>query len=125
MPHRLKVRQFDTKEDVVEASYGANPVDEGFCEVLADYSDDPVYDELKSLSTAWTWTSSANWLRLCGSDEETLRLADWAEAIRLARQAYNDRTSDYLLGTPLLADYLGEGLSQFDLSCGEMEKAHL
>jgi hypothetical protein len=26
-------------------------------------------------------------------------------------------TTDYLLGTPLLADYLEEGLSQFGLSC--------
>lgn len=50
MFHRLKARQFDAKEDVVEARYGANPADEGFREVLADYSDDPVYDELKSLS---------------------------------------------------------------------------
>jgi len=51
--------------------------------------------------------------------------AEWSEALRLARQEHNDRTSEYLLGTPLLADYLGEGLSQFDLSCGEMEKARL
>jgi hypothetical protein len=30
-------------------------------------------------------------------------------------------TADYLLGTPLLADFLEEGLSQFGLSCAEFE----
>jgi Protein of unknown function (DUF3775) len=28
---------------------------------------------------------------------------------------------DYLIGTPLLADYLENGLSEFGLSCAEFE----
>ena len=30
-------------------------------------------------------------------------------------------TADYLLGTPLLADFLEEGLAQFGLSCAEFQ----
>jgi Protein of unknown function (DUF3775) len=32
-------------------------------------------------------------------------------------------TADYLLGTPLLADFLEEGLAQFGLSCAEFQWA--
>ncbi|MGO4835197.1 DUF3775 domain-containing protein, partial [Rhizobiaceae sp. 2RAB30] len=36
--------------------------------------------------------------------------AEWADAVAEARQRGNKRTSSYLLGLPMLADYLEEGL---------------
>lgn len=36
--------------------------------------------------------------------------AEWADAVSEARQRGNRRTSSYLLGLPMLADYLEEGL---------------
>lgn len=42
---------------------------------------------------------------------------DWQEALREARERHNDFTAEYLLGMPLLADFLEEGLSQLGLSC--------
>jgi hypothetical protein len=36
--------------------------------------------------------------------------AEWADAVAEARQRGNKRTSSYLLGMPMLADYLEEGL---------------
>lgn len=36
--------------------------------------------------------------------------AEWTDAVNEARQRGNKRTSAYLLGMPLLADYLEEGL---------------
>ena len=35
---------------------------------------------------------------------------EWAEAVQQARQRANTRISDYLLGMPMLGDYLEEGL---------------
>lgn len=35
---------------------------------------------------------------------------DWDGALDDARAAFNARTAEYLIGTPLLADYLEEGL---------------
>ena len=37
------------------------------------------------------------------------------------RDVRDQRTVDYLIGTPLLADYLENGLSEFGLSCAEFE----
>ncbi|RDD60516.1 DUF3775 domain-containing protein [Ferruginivarius sediminum] len=42
---------------------------------------------------------------------------EWPEAVREARGRRNAYTADYLLGNPLVADYLEEGLSQLGLSC--------
>ena len=37
---------------------------------------------------------------------------EWERALTDARASWNERTADYLLGTPLLADYLADGLDQ-------------
>jgi hypothetical protein len=42
-----------------------------------------------------------------------------------AARAHNKRTAAYLLGIPLLSDYLEEALSLFDLSCDDVEMSHL
>ncbi|QJX02624.1 DUF3775 domain-containing protein [Alcanivorax sp. IO_7] len=40
-----------------------------------------------------------------------------AGALRLARDEWTPETADYLLGHPLLSEYLVEGLAAFGLSC--------
>ena len=41
---------------------------------------------------------------------------DWREALKEARRIHDEKETDYLVGTPLLADYLEEGLSQLGYS---------
>ena len=43
-------------------------------------------------------------------------LDEWDKALTDAGDSWNPRTAEYLIGTPLLADYLTEGLDQFDAS---------
>jgi hypothetical protein len=42
-----------------------------------------------------------------------------------AARAHNGRTARYLLGMPLLPDYLEEALAQFNLSCADFERDRL
>jgi len=42
-------------------------------------------------------------------------LEDWSELRTEAGRAHNRRTAAYLLGIPLLADYLGEAIAQFGI----------
>jgi hypothetical protein len=42
-----------------------------------------------------------------------------------AARAHNRRTSSYLLGMPLVADFLEEGLSMLGRSCEEFEAGRL
>jgi hypothetical protein len=39
---------------------------------------------------------------------------EWREAIATAKSEHSRRTAEYLLGMPLLGDYLEDGLAQFD-----------
>jgi hypothetical protein len=43
--------------------------------------------------------------------------------VRTARQRRTNPTADYLLGTPLLGDYLEEGLTQLGLTLEDLEPA--
>jgi hypothetical protein len=50
---------------------------------------------------------------------------EWATIRAEAAAAHNDRTAAYLLGTPLVGDFLEEGLSMLGYSCGEYEADRL
>jgi hypothetical protein len=53
--------------------------------------------------------------------------SEWDDAREEAIRARDEHghTADYLVGAPMLGDLLEEGLSQFGLSCGDVETAHL
>lgn len=46
---------------------------------------------------------------------------DWDSAVEEARDNWNSKTADYLLGTPLVADYLEEALNQMGYSGEDSE----
>jgi len=48
--------------------------------------------------------------------------ASWPEALRQARETRTSTEAGYLLGTPLLADYLEEGVSALGLSLEGFER---
>lgn len=47
---------------------------------------------------------------------------NWRELRSEASRAHNSRTASYLIGTPMLADYLEEALSEFGLSFEDFEE---
>ena len=44
----------------------------------------------------------------------TYDIDEWKEAIATAKTEHSRRTAEYLLGLPLLGDYLEDGLAMFD-----------
>ena len=50
---------------------------------------------------------------------------EWEDAVAEARSRRQGSTAEYLIGTPLVSDYLEEGLSKFDLSCEGFEMGRL
>ena len=48
-------------------------------------------------------------------------LENWRDLRAEAARAHNKRTASYLIGTPMLADYLEEALSQFGKSAEDYE----
>jgi len=115
----VKARAFDAKEEVVEEDYASNPTDEDMREVLQDYPDDPTYDELRAFISSLNEDEQVELVALAWLGRGSFTAEEWEEAKAEAGRAHNERTAEYLLGMPLLADYLSEGLAAFGKSCEE------
>ncbi len=110
-----KARQFDAKDEVSDPDSGSNATDDAMYDVLEDHADDPVRAELASAIWALNEDEQIDLVTLTWlgrGDDET-----WDALRAQAAQAHNGRTGSYLLGVPLLADYLQAGLDCFGLSC--------
>jgi hypothetical protein len=117
----VKARQFDVKDAVTEPDPGSNASDDGMRSVLEDHGDDPVRAELASVIWALNEDEQIDLVALAWLGRGDGELENWDDLRGEASRAHNDRTAAYLLGMPLLADYLEEGLAQFGESCADSE----
>ena len=93
-------------------------VDEDEVLALAErYKDDPSYVELVDFMDSLNEEEQVNLVALAWIGRGDYTADDWAGALEAAREAHNRRTGEYLLGIPLLGDYLEEALSLFGESC--------
>jgi hypothetical protein len=121
----IKAREFDAKDEVTEPDPGSNPSDDRNAAILEDHDDDPVVEELTSFVNSLSEDEQIDLVALTWLGRDDYTAADWPAVRAEAATAHNKRTADYLLGTPLLADFLEEGLSVLGRSCKEFEIAHL
>ncbi|HLN11321.1 MAG TPA: DUF3775 domain-containing protein [Xanthobacteraceae bacterium] len=112
-----KAHEFDVKDVVSDPDSGSNPTDDGMVSVLEDHGDDAGGFELTSFINGLDEDEQIDLVALTwlGRGDETLD--DWDDLRAEAARQHNRRTAAYLLGMPLLADFLEEGLAKFDLSC--------
>jgi hypothetical protein len=114
-----KAREFDAKDVVTDPDDGSNPTDDAMVAVLEDHRDDPVVQEIAAAIFAMTEDEQIDLVTLAWLGRGDGSLEDWDELRAEAARAHNKRTTSYLLGMPLLADYLDEALAQFGHSCDE------
>jgi hypothetical protein len=114
-----KAKEFDVKDAVTEPNPASNPSDDKEAAVLEDHEDDPVVEELTSLIDALSVDEQIDLVALTWLGRGDYSADEWQAARADAAQAHNKNTVGYLLGTPLLADFLEEGLSQLGYSCEE------
>lgn len=121
----VKAQEFDAKDEVSEPDVGSNPADDLGVAVLEAHGDDPVVEELTSFIDGLTMDEQIDLVALAWLGRDGDGPDDWIETRREAGRAHNKRTAAYLLGIPLLADFLEEGLSLLGLSCEEFEIGRL
>jgi hypothetical protein len=114
-------RQFDVKEEVSDPDSGSNGADDHMIDVLEDTPDDPTQQELISFIRDLDVDEQVELVALTWLGRGDGDLTDWSTLRSDARDAHNNRTASYLLGIPLLSDYLEEGLSLFGESCQEFD----
>ena len=115
----VKAREFDAKDVVTDPDDGSNPTDDAMIAVLEDHGDDPVVQEIVAAIFAMTEDEQIDLVTLAWLGRGDGSLEDWNELRAEATRRHNNRTASYLLGMPLLADYLDEALAQFGHSCAE------
>lgn len=85
--------------------------------ILEDYGDDATYQELKAFLDTQSDDVVRELLALTWIGRGDYAADEWRSVMGEISDVREKHTTDYLLGTPLLADYLEEGLAQFGLSC--------
>jgi hypothetical protein len=113
----LRARSFDVKVEPVLPDDGSNPIDDGDQSIIESLPDDAGEQELRQLIEDLNEDEQTELVALAWVGRGSFTAEEWQEAMTEARQARNGRTADYLLGLPLLGDYLEEGLAAFGLSC--------
>jgi len=109
----LKAREYDVKEGDSDPDEGSNPTDDGNMDVLTDNGDDPVREELLDAIRELNDDERVQLVALAWLGRGTYDLSEWRTALDTARSEHRRRTAEYLLGLPLLGDYLEDGLSMF------------
>jgi hypothetical protein len=110
----VKARQFDAKEGDSDPDEGSNAADDGMADVLEDDPDnDAVRQELVSFINGLNIDEQVNLVALAWLGRGTYDIDEWEDALQTARDEHNNRTAQYLLGLPLLGDYLADALEEF------------
>ena len=117
----IKAKEFDAKDEVTEPDPGSNPSDDKDAAVLEDHEDDPVLEELTSFINSLSEDEQIDLVALAWLGRDDYVASDWPAVREEAAAAHNKRTADYLIGMPLLGDFLEEGLSMLGYSCEEFE----
>ena len=105
-----KVGRWDSPGDAADAET-----------ILETRRGDATEQELRSFISDLNDDEKAELVAVMWIGRETYGPDELAEAIATAREEATTPTEDYLLGIPLLADYLEEGLSKLGIDPGDEE----
>jgi len=117
-----KARQFDVKDVVTDPDPGSNASDVAMVSVLEDHTDDPVRTELTAIIRGLNQDEQIDLVALAWLGRGDGDLDNWDDIRAEASRAHNRRTAEYLLGMPLLGDYLEEALAQLGHCSEEFER---
>jgi hypothetical protein len=109
-----KAREFDVKEGDADPNSGSNPTDDGSTDILEDKGGDPTREELAGAIRALNDDERADLIALAWLGRGTYDLSEWSEAVSTARSEHGRDAIRYLMGLPLLGDYLEDGAALFD-----------
>ena len=108
-----KAHEFHVKEGVTIPEESLSPSDDWGRQALAAHADDPGAAELRNTIDDLEPDQQVTLVALMWVGRGDYTIDEWEDALSHAGDSWNKRTADYLMGTPMLADYLSEGLEQF------------
>ena len=112
-----KARQFEVKGLPTVPSPGSNATDDKMVSVLEARASDPAAREFRAFVEAMDEDQQIDLVALAWVGRGDYGIAEWPEVRAEAAAAHNARTADYLLGLPMLSEFLEDALSDCGLSC--------
>lgn len=117
----IKAREYDAKVGAWDATADDNDSAEDPEAILQDLPNDPTRAEIAGFIEALNDDEQASLVALAWVGRGTFEPEDLEEAIETARSEANSSTARYLLGMPLLSDYLEEGLERLGFAVEDVE----
>jgi hypothetical protein len=121
----VKSREFEAKDAPSGLTVGSNATDDDMAAVLEMRRNDPVFEELYAFIDDLNEDQQVDLVALAWVGRGDFTIDEWADAQDTAREARSGPTATYLLGLPLLPDYLEDALSDLDRSCEDEEMGRL
>lgn len=121
----IKGREFAVQTLPSGLEAGSNASDDKMVTVLEQRRNDPVFMELHAFISGLDEDQQIDLVALAWVGRGDFGIEDFAEARAEAAGARNNRTAEYLLGMPLLPDFLEDALSDAGRSCEDVEREHL
>jgi hypothetical protein len=118
----IKAREYDAKVGAWNASTTEGDAEEDPNAILEDFANDPTAAEIAGFIDALNDDEQVNLVALAWVGRGTFEPEEFDEAVETARNEQTSSTASYLLGLPLLADYLEEGLEKLGYSPGDIEE---
>jgi hypothetical protein len=116
-----KAREFDAQVPS-DAEEGSNAADDDEREILLDTPDNPTEQELRDAIDGLGIPERQELLALMWLGRGDYDAESWSEALQQARQTQSASETAYLLGTPLLGDYIEEGVAALGLSLEDFRR---
>jgi uncharacterized protein DUF3775 len=111
-----KAREFDVKEGDSDPDSGSNGADDEMIDVLEDNGHDPVVREITGFINALTVDEKLDLIALMRLGRGDGSIDEWKDLRRDGVEESAGGTAEYLLGEPMLGDFLADGLDEFGLS---------
>jgi hypothetical protein len=112
-----RAREFHAKEEVVIPEEPGSPADDWALQVLADHADDLTYQDLKTQIDDLDPEQQVQLVALMWMGRGDYEADEWDTALSEAKDNWTPTVAEYLIATPLVADYLSEGLDMLGYSC--------
>jgi hypothetical protein len=121
----VKAREYHSKVAAWDDTPWSGDAEDDPSSILEDFADDSTRAELAAFINRLNVDEQVHLVALAWVGRGTFSADEFAEAVQTARDERVNPTSRYLLGMPLLADYLEEGLEKLGLSAEDAENSVL
>jgi hypothetical protein len=119
----VRAREYDAKVGAWQP--GDSSLDADSDSILEDFASDPTRSELAEFISGLNEDEQIHLVALMWVGRGSYTPEEYEDAVHTARDERVNKTEDYLLGIPLLADYLEDGLDKMGITVEDAEEGIL